>query len=105
MTDHIKKDGPMLKIVESRIDQFKTLLSQMDNEEMKQALPIFKRAMKRASSDTASNFRIGDKVKFDAKTRGIIRGIVVKRNQRTAKVQTEGGTTWTVGWGALESDA
>ena len=41
-------------------------------------------------------FRVGDKVWFDAKTRGIIRGTITKMNAKSAKVRTDIGVQWTV---------
>lgn len=41
-------------------------------------------------------FKVGDKVWFDAKTRGIIRGVVTKMNAKSAKVRTDLGVMWTV---------
>jgi hypothetical protein len=39
---------------------------------------------------------IGDKVSFDAKTRGIIKGTVVKVNHKTVSVLADGGMRWKV---------
>lgn len=41
-------------------------------------------------------FKVGDKVWFDAKTRGIIQGTITKMNAKSAKVVTDGGVKWTV---------
>lgn len=41
-------------------------------------------------------FKVGDKVKFDAKTRGIIHGTVTKMNAKSAKVLSDKGVTWNV---------
>lgn len=41
-------------------------------------------------------FRIGDKVKFDAKTRGMVHGTITKMNAKSVKVKTDAGVTWTV---------
>lgn len=41
-------------------------------------------------------FRVGDRVWFDGKTRGIIRGTITKMNAKSAKVVTDVGTMWTV---------
>jgi len=51
--------------------------------------------------EIAVSFRKGDKVRFDAKNRGIIEGIIEKINQKTIKIkQTNGAnvisTTWSV---------
>lgn len=41
-------------------------------------------------------FKVGDKVKFDAKTRGMIHGTITKMNAKSVKVQTDMGVTWNV---------
>lgn len=42
------------------------------------------------------SYNIGDDVWFDGKTRGTIRGKIVKMNARTYKVLTDAGMMWTV---------
>jgi hypothetical protein len=42
-----------------------------------------------------SAFKIGDKVKFDAKTRGIKEGVVIRKSKKTIQVLV-GATTWKV---------
>ena len=49
-------------------------------------------------------FRVGDKVWFDAKTRGIIRGTIIKMNAKSAKVRTDVGGAWTVSPQFLQKD-
>jgi hypothetical protein len=49
-------------------------------------------------------FRVGDKVWFDTKTRGIIHGVIVKMNAKSVKVQTDAGMQWTVGPNLLNKD-
>lgn len=41
-------------------------------------------------------FKVGDRVWFDGKTRGIIRGKITKMNAKSAKVVTDTGVMWTV---------
>lgn len=50
-------------------------------------------------------FRVGDKVWFDAKTRGIIKGTIIKMNAKSAKVRTDTGVAWTVSPQFLQKDA
>lgn len=50
------------------------------------------------------SFKVGDKVKFDAKTRGIIHGTVSKMNAKSAKVLSDKGMTWNVSPQFLEKD-
>ncbi len=49
-------------------------------------------------------FRVGDRVWFDAKTRGIIHGTITKMNAKTAKVRTDVGVQWTVTPALLHKD-
>lgn len=49
-------------------------------------------------------FKVGDKVWFDAKTRGIIRGVITKMNAKSAKVRTDAGVQWTVSPGLLQKE-
>lgn len=49
-------------------------------------------------------FKVGDKVWFDGKTRGIIRGTITKMNAKSAKVVTDAGVMWTVSPGLLNRE-
>ena len=49
-------------------------------------------------------YRVGDKVWFDAKSRGIVRGTVIKMNAKSAKVRTDLGVAWTVSPQFLQKD-
>lgn len=49
-------------------------------------------------------FKVGDKVWFDAKTRGIVKGVISKMNAKTAKVRTDLGVQWTVSPQLLQKD-
>lgn len=51
------------------------------------------------------SFKVGDKVKFDAKTRGIIHGTVSKMNAKSAKVLSSNGMVWNVSPQFLEKDS
>ena len=41
-------------------------------------------------------FKTGDKVSFDAKTRGVITGVFMRQLQKNAKVKADSGAIWTV---------
>lgn len=47
-------------------------------------------------------FRIGDTVRFNSKTRGIITGKISKINRKTIKVTTDSGMIWKVSPTLLE---
>ena len=52
-------------------------------------------AKNRADILAKTNFCVGDKVRFDAKTRGIKDGILIKKNAKTFQVLV-GSVTWKV---------
>jgi starvation-inducible outer membrane lipoprotein len=45
---------------------------------------------------TPKNLRVGMKVTFDARTRGVIEGVIEKVNQKTVKVRSESRGIWNV---------
>jgi len=50
----------------------------------------------------AYEFRVGDTVRFDAKTRGIITGKISKINRKTIKIVADSGMIWKVSPTLLE---
>jgi hypothetical protein len=68
------------------------------SDELKTIIEIVRERQKSLQKEAARAFIIGDKVRFDAKTRGIIEGTITKVNLKTVKVkQTNGlGLTWSV---------
>ena len=67
-----------------------------DRDELSQASDMLKRAWSMEQQKAVNNFKIGDKVQFDAGNRGgIISGIVTKINQKTISVKTD-TSTWKV---------
>ena len=57
-------------------------------------------AAKLASDSLASiagmSFKVGDDVYFDAKTRGVIQGEIVKINRKSIKISANNGSQWKV---------
>lgn len=51
--------------------------------------------------EALKKFNLLDKVWFDAKTRGIVHGQIIKLNTKTAKVKATTGMTWNVSIGLL----
>lgn len=45
---------------------------------------------------TTVDLHTGKNVKFDAKSRGIITGVIMKVNQKTVRVRTDSGVVWNV---------
>lgn len=68
------------------------LVDQLSVEDLTEVLNY---AARRRNSMATSSFRLGDTVEFDAKTRGLKRGVLIKKNSKTVKVLV-GSVTWTV---------
>ena len=47
---------------------------------------------------------VGDRVRFDAGKRGIVRGVLTKVNRKTVGVRADSGMQWRVGVGLVEHD-
>lgn len=58
-------------------------------------IQVAKMAQQRANSKQKSELMLGDEVTFDAKSRGIKVGILIKKNPKTFQVLV-GSTTWKV---------
>ena len=76
----------------SALMQINALLDQLSAEQL---MTVAKSAQVRANSKTKTELKIGDQVMFDAKSRGIKHGILVKKNPKTFQVLV-GSTTWKV---------
>lgn len=50
------------------------------------------------------SFKTGDRVLFNTRNRGIIKGTFVKQNQKNAKVRADNGVTWTVSPNLIQAD-
>ena len=77
-------DNPLLQI-----HKLMDLLSAED------LLFVAKAAQMRAQNKAKSDLKIGDEVQFDAKSRGLKRGILIKKNPKTFQVLV-GSVTWKV---------
>lgn len=60
-----------------------------------QLIMVAKSAQHRANNKAKFELKVGDEVMFDAKSRGIKHGILVKKNTKTFNVLV-GSTTWKV---------
>jgi hypothetical protein len=69
-----------------------SMLNELSAEEL---MMIAQSAQLRARNKSKSELKIGDKVTFDAKTRGIKTGILVKKNAKTFQVLV-GSVNWKV---------
>lgn len=90
-----------MALTQDEQDQLLALVRKIDTKE--EALPFYNhmRDLVRQFTDIEASqvkrqLRVGDRVWFDAKTRGIVRGTVVKINPTTVKVRADGGVNWKV---------
>jgi len=77
-------DNPLLQIHK--------LLDKLSTEDL---LLVAKSAAARANNSTKIALKIGDTVTFDAKSRGVKTGVLIKKNTKTFQVLV-GSTTWKV---------
>lgn len=68
------------------------LLGELSADEL---MMIAKTCSIRANAKSKSDFKIGDTVTFDAKTRGVKTGILIKKNAKTFQVLV-GSVNWKV---------
>lgn len=73
-------------------------LYNLDAESLAAVSAIIRERNSDIQAAARSQFRIGDYVRFDAKSRGrgIISGRIVKINGKTIKVKANSGATWRV---------
>jgi len=67
-----------------------------DADTMRQALHIFNLRQRYLQSLTAMTFRKGQRVEFDARSRGIVKGVITKINTKSVKVLADSGMKWNV---------
>jgi hypothetical protein len=72
--------------------QINKLLGQLSAEDL---VIVAKSAAARANSATKIALQVGDTVSFDAKSRGVKTGVLIKKNTKTFQVLV-GSTTWKV---------
>ena len=72
--------------------QINQLLGQLSPAEL---MTVAKAAQTRATAASKSSLSVGDTVSFDAKTRGVKTGTLIKKNTKTFQVLV-GSTTWKV---------
>jgi len=77
---------------ETPLLQIHKLLDQLSAEDL---MFVAKSAAARANNATKITLKIGDTVSFDAKTRGVKTGTLIKKNTKTFQVLV-GSTTWKV---------
>lgn len=67
----------------------------MDSLSAEDLMFVAQSAAARAKGKTWNELKIGDKVSFDAKTRGLKHGVLIKKNSKTYQVLV-GSVTWKV---------
>ena len=76
--------------------EFLKTLNSLSREEIKAVHEILRHRASGLEASVAVSFKAGDKVRFDARTKGIITGKVIKVNGKTIKVLSDKGGTWRV---------
>lgn len=76
----------------SPLMQINALLDQLSADQL---MMVAQSAQARAKGKTWNELKLGDQVMFDAKTRGIKRGVLIKKNSKTYQVLV-GSVTWKV---------
>ena len=71
------------------------IIQNLDKLSPTDLLSVAKMAQQRAQSKVKSELSLGDEVTFDAKSRGVKIGILIKKNPKTFNVLV-GSTTWKV---------
>jgi len=86
--------------------EFKELalfISTASSDELNQLARLMKTRRGHLQEITATQFRVNDQVRFDAKSRGIITGRITKINKKTVKVMSQKGVLWSVSPSLLEA--
>jgi hypothetical protein len=69
----------------------KTAIMSADSKELDVLIRMIKARQSIIAQETASSLNVGDVVEFDAKTRGVIVGEILKINQKSVQVKQRGG--------------
>ena len=80
-------------------------LLSLDSDEVSEAYEILKDRSRMLALRAKANFRSGDRVFFDSKKHGRVRGTVIKTMRKNVRMRAENGVTWTVGPTLLRMDA
>ena len=68
-----------------------------NRDEVNTIINLIKERQREIARQESRKFTVGDRVSFDAKTRGIITGEITKVNRKTVKVKADGvGFMWVV---------
>jgi len=72
-----------------------TIYKMLDKLSAEDLLTVAKSAQMKANQSIKYELKVGDQVQFDAKSRGVKTGILIKKNSKTFQVLV-GSTTWKV---------
>ena len=68
-----------------------------NRDEVNTIINLIKERQREITRQESRKFTVGDRVSFDAKTRGVITGEITKVNRKTVKVKADGvGFMWVV---------
>lgn len=85
-------------------DDVKSWINTATMSEIDTLMSMIKARRNLIGIQTGLSFKAGDRVFFDTKNRGIVKGVFLKQNQKNAKVQADGGAIWTVTPHLLQAD-
>lgn len=85
-------------------DDVKSWINTATMSEIESLMNMIKARRNLIGIQTGLSFKAGDRVFFDAKNRGIVKGVFLKQNQKNAKVQADNGAIWTVSPHLLKAD-
>lgn len=73
-----------------------SLIATMDSNDLNDLVFLVKARRKQLTTAAKRHFRVGQRVRFDAKHRGMVTGIIIKMNPKTIRVLTDTGGLWRV---------
>lgn len=80
------------------------ILSRASTQELKDVYECYKHRHRQLGVATGLSFKYGDRIWFDAKTRGIIKGKFIRLMSKNAEVLSDQGVTWRVSPQALRRE-
>lgn len=73
-----------------------SLIATLDSDDVTLFASLLMARRKQLSAAAKRHFRVGQRVSFNAKQRGIVSGIIIKMNPKTIKVLADSGVMWRV---------
>lgn len=83
--------------------EFRSVIMTASHSELDEIVSMIKLRRSHLQEITGQKFAVGDQVRFDARTRGMVIGKITKINRKTVKVMSNKGVLWTVTPSFLEA--